>query len=77
MFKLRIYHTQGVNKGNLHHEEYFTSIDEMAIRYREICKMVKSEFRPTAWRLTDDGCENLMSNRGDCLYFIKTLKEVL
>lgn len=60
MFKLKFYYTQGVNKGNLHHEEHFTSIDEMAKRYREICKMEEPQFRPVAWRITDGGREKLM-----------------
>lgn len=48
MYKLRFYFTEGVNKGNLDHEEKFCSPFDMIARYKEV--YVKwSSTNPTAW----------------------------
>lgn len=51
MYKLRIYRTTGLNRGNLHHEEKFETKEEMNKRYIEFipCESII----PTAWEQID------------------------
>ena len=53
-YKLRIYKTRGIDKGNLDHEEYFDSLDELQIRYRELFKRELYSLNPTGWEWVDN-----------------------
>ena len=48
-YKLRIYVTFGPNKGNLDHEEFFNSIEELDKRYNELFDYKLFSLNPTAW----------------------------
>lgn len=54
MYKLRIYHKKGSNKGNLDHEELFNTFDEMLNRYKELFNYKNFSLNPTAWELIDN-----------------------
>ena len=54
MYKLRIYNTFGVNKGNLDHEEIFTTKEEMDKRYDEMFEEKLYALNPTAWEFVND-----------------------
>ena len=53
MYKLRIYRLSGVDKGNLDHEEFFDTKDQMDKRYNELFKRELYSLNPTAWELCD------------------------
>ena len=48
-YKLRIYNTSGANKGNLNHEELFSTPEEMQKRYTELFVYNLFSLNPTAW----------------------------
>lgn len=54
MYKLRIYHEFGKNKGNLKNEEFFDSYAEMVSRYKKFGKV-----KPTAWKLVNNEWKRL------------------
>ena len=49
MFKLRIYKLSGADKGNLDHEEFFSTREEMEARYNELFVYENYSLNPTAW----------------------------
>lgn len=49
MYKLRIYKLSGANKGNLDHEEFFDTKDQMDKRYEELLKKNLYSLNPTVW----------------------------
>ena len=49
MYKLRIYKLSGSDKGNLDHEEIFSTREEMVARYNELFKYENYSLNPTAW----------------------------
>ena len=57
MFKLRIYKLSGFYKGNLDHEEFFSTREEMEVRYKECAEIVRVKLKqyechayfPTVW----------------------------
>lgn len=61
MYKLRIYKTAGADKGNLDHEETFSTREEMETRYDECVEIVRGKLKqyecyayfPTAWENVD------------------------
>lgn len=53
-YKLRFYNLSGANKGNLHHEEFFETLTEMQIRYKEVFKRDLYSLNPTGWKLIDE-----------------------
>ena len=48
-YKLRAYVTSGPDKGNLDHEEFFDSIEELDKRYNELFDYKLFSLNPTAW----------------------------
>lgn len=50
MYKLRIYKKYGIDKGNLDHEEFFESKEEMDKRYNELFVYSDYILNPTAWK---------------------------
>ncbi len=52
-YKLRIYHTNGVNKGMLNKVEFFPTIEEMQKRYNELFVYENYGYNPTAWERID------------------------
>ena len=59
MYKLRIYKLSGTNKGNLDHEEFFETKEDMNKRYNELFVYSNYSFNPTAWEMTENGWERL------------------
>ena len=59
MYKLRIYNTFGVNKGNLDHEEIFDTKEEMDKRYDEVFRKKLYALNPTAWEFVNDKWKRL------------------
>lgn len=53
MYKLRIYKLSGENKGNLDHEEFFDTKEQMYKRYEELFKRDLYSLNPTAWEQID------------------------
>lgn len=49
MYKLRIYKLSGANKGNLDHEEFFDTKEQMDKRYDELFKKDLYSLNPTVW----------------------------
>lgn len=47
-YKLRVYVTSGPDKGNLDHEEFFDSIEELDKRYNELFNYELFSLNPTA-----------------------------
>ena len=47
MFKLRIYKLSGADKGNLDHEEFFSTREEMETRYNELFVYENYSLNPT------------------------------
>ena len=45
MFKLRIYKLSGADKGNLDHEEFFSTREEMEERYKECVEIVRGKLK--------------------------------
>ena len=54
MYKLRIYHEFGKNKGNLKNEEFFDSYAKMVSRYKKF-----GNIKPTAWELVNNEWKRL------------------
>lgn len=52
-YKLRIYYLSGINKGNLDHEEFFASKEDMNARYDELFQKDNYGYNPTAWKLNN------------------------
>lgn len=52
-YKLRVYELAGINKGNLDHEEYFETKEEMDERYSDLFEYELYNLNPTAWELVD------------------------
>jgi hypothetical protein len=50
-FKLRFYHTHGIDKGGFHHEEFFQTKKELETRYNEVFVRELYSLNPTAWEL--------------------------
>lgn len=48
-YKLRFYVVSGPDKGNVDHEEFFDSINELNKRYEELFKYNLFSLNPTAW----------------------------
>ena len=48
MYKLRIYKLSGADKGNLDHEEFFSTREEMEARYNELFMYGNYALNPTA-----------------------------
>lgn len=56
-YKLRIYKIKGPRKGDLDHEEFFETLEDMQKRYKEISSTVRNilpdyeahSYFPTAW----------------------------
>lgn len=48
-YKLRIYVTSGLDKGNVDHEEFFDSIEELDKRYNELFIYKLYNLNPTAY----------------------------
>ena len=53
MYKLRIYKLAGADKGNLDHEEFFSTREEMETRYNELFVYENYSLNPTAWENID------------------------
>lgn len=53
MYKLRIYKLSGVGKGNLDHEEFFDTKEQMDKRYDELFKKDLYSLNPTVWKQID------------------------
>ena len=53
MYKLRIYKLTGIDKGNLDHEETFSTREEMETRYDELFVYENYSLNPTAWEKID------------------------
>ena len=53
MYKLRIYKLSGIDKGNLDHEEFFDTKEQMDKRYDELFKSELYGLNPTAWEQID------------------------
>ena len=49
MYKLRFYQTSGIDKGNLDHEEFFATKEEVMLRYAEVFKKELFSLNPTIW----------------------------
>lgn len=49
MYKLRIYKLSGANKGNLDHEEFFDTKEQMDKRYEELFNRNLYSLNPTVW----------------------------
>ena len=54
-YKLRFYHKSGAHKGNLSHEEFFNTREEMDIRYKEVFVQTDYSLNPTAYEATKCG----------------------
>ena len=59
MYKLRIYKLSGSYKGNLDHEEFFGTKEQMDKRYDELFKKDLYSLNPTAWKRIEGGWKRL------------------
>ena len=59
MYKLRIYKLSGADKGNLDHEETFSTREEMEIRYNELFEYENYSINPTAWKKVNEEWKRL------------------
>lgn len=59
MYKLRIYKLSGVDKGNLDHEEFFDTKEQMNKRYAELFQSELYGLNPTALEQTDNEWKRL------------------
>ncbi len=51
-YKLRIYVKSGIHKGDLKRQEYFSNLNDLDRRYRELNpKFVDYALNPTAWQM--------------------------
>ena len=53
-YKLRVYKLTGSDKGNLDHEEFFDTIEEMVKRYDELFRQELYSLNSTAWKKTEN-----------------------
>lgn len=53
MYKLRIYKLFGIDIGNLDHEEFFDTKEQMNKRYVELFQSELYGLNPTAWEQID------------------------
>lgn len=59
-YKLRIYKLFGSDRGNLDHEEFFSTHESMDQRYKEIFRNIRQHsLRPTAWEYKEDDWERI------------------
>lgn len=58
-YKLRIYKLSGATKGDLDHEEFFSTRESMSERYNEFKNIKKYALRPTAWEYIEEDWERL------------------
>lgn len=61
MYKLRIYKICGVCRGDLDHEEFFETMENLRERYEELFVYELYSLNPTAWKSTEDGWERIGS----------------
>lgn len=59
MYKLRIYKLSGANKGNLDHEEFFDTKEQMDKRYEELFNRNLYSLNPTVWEQVNDKWKRL------------------
>ena len=59
MYKLRIYKLLGADKGNLDHEEIFSTREEMETRYDELFVYENYSLNPTVWENVDEEWKRL------------------
>ena len=59
-YKLRVYKQTGFDKGNLDHEELFTSKEKMDMRYKELFNLRALALNPTAWELKNGNWERIL-----------------
>ena len=59
MYKLKFYNKTGVNKGNLNHEEFFQTLEELQSRYHDVFVYNDYSLNPTAWKHTSNGWERI------------------
>lgn len=59
MYKLRIYKLSGIDIGNLDHEEFFDTKEQMNKRYVELFQSELYGLNPTAWEQKNDGWKRL------------------
>ena len=50
-FKLKVYIKTGIQIGNLDHEEFFDTFEEMEQRYQKLFKKKPYGLNPTKWKL--------------------------
>lgn len=58
-YKLRIYKLSGPNKGDLDHEEFFSTRESMNTRYNELFRQKNRAYNPTAWKMKEDDWNRL------------------
>lgn len=54
-YKLRIYKKTGTDKGNLDHEEFFQTEEEMMNRYKDLFDYNSFSLNPTMWVIKSNG----------------------
>ena len=54
-YKLRIYKKTGADTGNLDHEEFFQTEEEMKSRYKDLFDYNSFGLNPTMWAIKSDG----------------------
>ena len=59
MYKLQIYKLFGLDKGNLDHEEFFDTKEQMDKRYDELFQRDLYGLNPTAWEQIDNEWKRL------------------
>ena len=59
MYKLKFYNKTGANKGNLNHEEFFQTLEELQNRYNDVFVYNDYSLNPTAWKQTSNGWERI------------------
>ena len=56
-FKLEVYIKTGIHIGNLDHEEFFDTLEEMEQRYQKLFTKEPYGLNPTKWKLIDVGAD--------------------
>ena len=59
MFKLRFYKKAGYDKGNLDHEELFSTCEEAFSRYHEVFVYSDYSLNPTIWESVNGNWERI------------------
>jgi hypothetical protein len=54
-YKLRFYYITGSKKGNLKHEEFFKTEEDLKQRYKQVFEYNLFALNPTAWKLEENG----------------------